>query len=154
MSTLLIETIESGGLEQEYRLALETRYNIGSIIPYLYMHNAPAGVFTLEVLVNAVSVFSQTFTSASIKASLPTVNDYARIFYPVVPINPLQLERGLFSVKISGDAAYLASYSSSSFLAWIKQHEDLSNDLDYTPSTDLENPLALRLKVLNQGITI
>lgn len=151
MSTLLIETLNLEPLEQEFTLKLNTRYVVGAIIPYLYMHNAPAGTFTLSILVNEVSVFSQDFTCDDIKASLDSINDYAHVFYPIVPATPLILEKGNFKVRLSADASYSAY---SGFLAWVKQHEDLSNELDYVPSTDLENPLACRLKIMKQGILI
>lgn len=152
MRSILVETLpENGFLEQEYRLSRDTRYIIGAFIPYLYMHGAPVGTFTFEIFKNGISVFSQSFNCADIKASLNSLDNYAHVFFPVVPIAPMILEKGLFKARITTSGGYDPQ---AGFLAWCKQHEDLSNDLDYTPSTDLENPLALRLKVLKQGIYI
>lgn len=142
MTTLVCQTLVST-LTQEIRFSQDVRYCIGSIAPYLYMHNAPAGTFTLSIKSGAITVFSQSFTSASIKASLGTTNDYAHVFYPVVPTNPLHLERGTYSFELSASGY---SVTNSSFLAWAQQHEDLNNLLDYTPVSDEKNPLALRIK--------
>lgn len=154
MSTLLIETLDAvDPLVQQFRLSLDTRYVIGAFIPYLYMHNAPNGIFTFSLLnADDVTVFSQSFTSADIKASLNTLNDYAHVFFPVVPSTPMILEKGLYTAKLQASGGY--DQMANGFLAWIKQHEDLNNELDYTPSIDLQNPLALRLKILKQGIYI
>lgn len=144
MTTLVCQTLVST-LTQEIRFSQDVRYCIGSVAPYLYMHNAPAGTFTLSIKSGSTTVFSQSFTSASIKASLDTSDNYAHVFYPIVPTNPLHLERGTYSVEI-GASGYTST--SSSFLAWVQQHEDLNNLLDYTPVSDDKNPLALRIKRL------
>jgi hypothetical protein len=153
VSTLLIETLDSvDPLTQQFRLSLDTRYVIGAFIPYLYMHNAPNGIFTFEILKSGITVFQKSFTSADIKASLNTTDDYAHVFYPVVPATPMILEKGEFTAKLQASGGY--DHMANGFLAWIKQHEDLNNELDYTPSIDLQNPLALRLKILKQGIYV
>ena len=151
MSTLLVDSLDTDGiLSQEFRISLDTRYNIGAIIPYLYMHGAPAGTFYLGVQKNGSEIFSQSFTCADIKTALDTTDDYAHVFFPIVPNLPLYLEKGIFSVNL-----YSSGYvSGSSFLGWVKQHENLNNELDYTPVNDLENPLATRFKIYQQGIFI
>ena len=147
MTTLVIETLVTE-LSQNIRLSGKERYSIGAIIPYIYMHNAPSGTFTLKLLSGVTELLSQSFTSSDIKASIPTTNNYTHVFYPVIPINPIQLDGGTYTVKIiaSGYAP-----NSVSFLALIRQHEDLNNKLDYVPLTDDENPLAIRLKVYKRG---
>lgn len=148
MTNLLVETLKTE-LSQEIRLENQERYTIGAIIPYLYLHNAPAGTFTLEILSGVTSVFSQSFTSADIKTAIGTTDNYAHVFYPIIPQNPIQLDAGLYTIKLSA-AGY--SVLGSSFLGWIRQHEDLNNKLDYVPASDDENPLAVRLKVFKRGI--
>ena len=147
MTTLLIETLQTE-LSQDIRLSGKERYSIGAIIPYIYMHNSPPGLFTLSLLSASTTVFSQSFTSEDIKLSIPTVNNYAHVFYPVVPTNPIQLDSGTYTVKITSSAY---SPTSVSFLALIRQHEDLNNKLDYIPASDDENPLAIRLKIYKRG---
>jgi uncharacterized protein YfaQ (DUF2300 family) len=147
VTTLVIETLVTE-LSQDIRLSGKERYSIGAIIPYIYMHNAPSGTFTLSLINQAVTVFSQSFTSSDIKASIQTVNNYAHVFYPVIPTNPIQLDSGIYTVRITASGY---APTSVSFLALIRQHEDLNNKLDYVPLTDDENPLAIRLKVYKRG---
>jgi hypothetical protein len=108
------------------------------------MNNAPAGTFTLSIKSGATTLCSKSFTSADIKTSLGTVNNYAHVFYPIVFDSPSFLGRGSYDVVLSA-SGYTGT--NSSFIAWIQQHENLNNELDYEPLTDDENPLALRLKV-------
>ena len=149
MTTLLVETLKTE-LEQEIRLENSERYNIGAIIPYLYLHNAPSGTFSLEILSGVTSVFSQSFTSSDIKTAIGTSDNYAHVFYPIVPQNPVQLDAGVYTIKLTA-SGYTAL--GSSFLGWIRQHENLNNILDYVPASDDENPLAVRLKVFKRGNT-
>ena len=149
MSVLVVETLGSIPLEQEFRLALESRYNIGAFIPYLFMFNAPVGTFTFSIIdSDSNTVFTQDFTSTDIKQALNTSDNYAHSFHPIIPENPCLLERGLYTARLSA-----SGYTTvGGHLGWIRQHEDLNNVLDYTPLTDADNPLALRLKIYEQGI--
>jgi len=142
VTTLVCQTLDAP-LIQEIRLSQDVRYCIGSIAPYLYMHNAPAGTFTLAIKRGSETAFSASFTSADIKASLATANNFAHVFFPIVPSEPLHLDRDTYLVELSA-TGYTAT--DSSFLGWIQQHEDLNNILDYVPSGDDQNPLALRIK--------
>lgn len=143
MSTLLVNPLRTT-LEQEFSLSISERSQIGSIIPYLYMHNAPSGTFTISIIADYGTAASKSFTSADIKASLDTTDNFAHVFYPVIFDSPTQLDRGTYTLRLSSSGY---SFSSSSFLGWIQQHEDLNNQLDYTPSNDGQNPLAFRIKV-------
>jgi len=152
MTTLVVEPLKYGTpLEQEWRLSLNTRYNIGAFAPYLYLHGAPVGTFKFEIIVASVTIFEREFTSQDIKDALNTLNDYAHVFLPFVPADPIQMEKCIFITKLSANAAYDGQ---SPFIGWIKQHEDLNNELDYIPSSDLQNPLALRMKDMKEGIKI
>lgn len=108
------------------------------------MFGAPAGTFTLTVSQDSIDLCSKSFTSADIKTALSTVNNYAHVFYPVIFDNPVFFERGLFDVTLTASGY---SASSSSFIGWIQQHEDLNNILDYESFTADKNPLALRIKI-------
>ena len=48
MTTLLVTELRDT-LSQDYKLDLSGRYHIGAFIPYIYIHNSPAGDFTLNV---------------------------------------------------------------------------------------------------------
>lgn len=146
---LLVEELGSVDLEQEIRLERSDRYHIGALSPYIYMHNSPSGTFTITLKRGIETIFSKSFTSAEIKTALGTTNNYAHVFYPIIPDNPIQLESGLYTVVLSSSGY---SKTISSFLGWIRQHEDLNNTLDYVPDSDFQNPFAIRLKILDRGI--
>ena len=143
MSTLLVQQLETE-LSQEIRYSSSTRCNIAALIPYIYLHNAPDGTFTFDLLNSDDEVvFSQDFDSADIKASIPTTNNYAHVFYPIVPNNPIQIESGLYTIKLSASGY---SPSSTSYLGWIQQFENLQLPMEYVPANDTEKPLAIRIK--------
>lgn len=143
MTTLLFKKLVTT-LEQDLRYNSTKRCQIAAFIPYIYMHNSPAGTFTFDVLNGDDEViFSQTFDSASIKQSLATTNNYAHVFYPIVPTSPIQIERGLYTIKLSA-TGYTSS--DSSYLGWIQQYENVQNVMDYVPASDAENSLSIRIK--------
>jgi len=92
---------------------------------------------------------SKSFTSADIKAASGTTDNYLYSFYPVIPTNPLKIEKGdyILRLKTSGYTA-----SGSSFIGWIQQHEDIQNSISYNPINDSQNPLAFRVKIYKEGI--
>lgn len=153
MSFLVIEDLKHSSLghvlEHEFRLSLSIRYNIGAFLPYLYMHNAPLGTFTFTIFKDGDTVFSKSFTSTDIKASMGTTDNYIYLWYPIVPDNPLFLESGLYVARFSS-SGYVAS--GISYIGWIIEHENMVNQMDYEPSNDDENPLSFKIKVLKQGI--
>ena len=149
MSTLLVEKLRDL-LSQEFTVTDEDRHHVGAFIPYIYMHNAPAGTFIFSVKNSSnVTIFSKSFTSIDIKASLNTSQNYAHVFYPIIPANPIQLEKGNYIFTMSSSEY---NNSSSSFLGWIRQYESLNNILGYETTDDGQNPLATRLKVYERGI--
>jgi hypothetical protein len=152
MTTLLVQRLSPDTpLTQELTIELSKRYHIGSLAPYLYIHNAPAGSFKFSLLRDDDSeVFSETFTSEDIKEALNTVNNYAHVFKPFIPAIKTKIEAGNYTAKLEAISGYNLTFSS--FIGWVQQHEDLNNDLAYEPSNDSQNPLATRLKILKRGI--
>lgn len=149
MSQLLVEPLTTVELSQEIRLNRSERYQIGAFIPYLYLHNMPLGTFNFIVEKNSIILFQQSFTSLDVKNSLGTTDDYIHCFYPIIPAWPLQLNSGIYTLKLTATGY---SNSSSSFIGWIRQFENLNNILDYVPLDDDHNPLAIRLKIFERGI--
>ena len=148
MTTLVVNPI-GAGLEQEFTYNLNTRVHIGAFYPYLVMVNAPAGTFSFDLLKGANVIFSKDFTSADIKLSLTTANNFAHAFYPIIPNNPIQLEKGTYKIRISA-IGYVEN--GLSYMAWAQQFENIQNEMSYTPSGDNENSLAFRLKIYKEGI--
>lgn len=149
MTTLLVEPL-SVLLYQEFNITDESRHPIGAVIPYIYMHNAPAGTFTFSVINNlSETILVKNFTSADLKLSIETTDNYAHVFYPIIPTNPIQFEKGSYVFTLTATGY---TKTDSSFLGWIRQHENLNNILGYVPESDGQNPLATRLKVYYRGI--
>lgn len=148
MTTLVVNPIGTG-LEQEFTFNLNTRAHVGAFYPYLVMVSAPAGTFSVDLLKGLDVVFSKDFTSADIKMSLLTSDDFAHAFYPVIPNDPVQLEIGTYTLRISSSGY---TETNTSYLAWAQQFEDIQNEMSYTPSGTEENSLAFRLKIYKEGI--
>lgn len=143
MTSLIIETLRNE-LVQEVSFKLNRRYQIASIAPYLYMHNNPDGIFTLTLMKGEEVVHAFSFTSEDIKNGLNTPNNYAHLFFPLIPSTPLLLEKGNYKFILGANGLYHAT--SMGFLAWVKQHENLNNDVDYVLDGHSNLPLALRIK--------
>lgn len=150
MTTLLSKTLETS-LSQEIRFSLSTRIHIAALIPYLFMFNAPAGTFTFELYSQdrTETVFTKTFDCDDIKTALSTTDNYAHVFFPIIPTNPVQIEAGLYTISITA-SGYTATVGS--FLGWIQQHENIQNEMEYVPVNDEENPLAVRYKIYKEGV--
>jgi hypothetical protein len=146
MTTLVVEELITE-LYQDINYTSDERAIIASIMPYLLIYNSPAGVFTFSVLNGAEVLFSKTFTSADIKASISTSNNYAHVFYPIVPTTQVELEKGTYRFKLTSSGY---TFSESSYIGWIKQHEDLQLPLDYIPTDDFDNPLSIRIKTFKR----
>jgi hypothetical protein len=85
-----------------------------------------------------------------LNAAQNTSDDYAHMFYAINPISGyLLLEKGLYDFELS-HTGY--SYSNSSYLGWITQHERLQNLMGYEPTNDTENSFAFRIKLDEEGI--
>lgn len=142
MTTLLVDKLGTS-LEQNITVTGTERVHIAAFIPYLYVFNIPAGTFTFQLIKSSVTIFSQSFTVADIKTSLGTTNNYMHCFYPIIPTSLVQMASGIYTVKISS-SGYAAT--ESSYLGWIRQHENIQNGLEYVPTSDRQNPLAIRIK--------
>lgn len=148
MTKLLVEPLKTE-LEQEFSFKLEGRCLLAAVAPYLFMQNSPAGTFTFTVFKEDEEIFSKDFTSAQIKSALNTVNDHARVYYPMVPTNPVFFTKGTYRAVLSSSGY---SFDFNSYLGWVREHEDLRDEMDYSPSADNHNPLSMRRKIYRQGI--
>jgi hypothetical protein len=146
MSTILYKKLNSE-LFQNRTLVISDeridRIHIAAFCPYILMVGNPSGTLTFSVETNSVEIFSQDFTSADIRLSLNTTDNYAHVFYPIAPTNPIQLGEGDYVFKLT------SSYTPTelSHFGWIQQYEDIQTDTNYTISSDDQNPLAMRIKL-------
>lgn len=144
MTTLLVEELRTE-LIHEFLITKQFRNVLGAIYPYIAMVGAPAGNFKIKFYRDNNLVFTRTFTSQDLKDSLESFKDNLHVWYPIIPEFPIQLNKGLYKVRLSATGY---TYSGDSFIGWIRQHENLNNKLNYEPLNDAKNPLALRIKVL------
>ena len=147
MTTLQVQTLVSE-LMQDFTIKLDERYHIGAIIPYLYLHNT-SGTFTFELKKSGSAIASKSLTDAEIKALIPTTESYVHVFCPFIFSNPVKIEKGEYSLRLSASGY---SNSAASFLGWCQQFEDIQNEMDYIPLDDSENSLAFRLKIYKEGV--
>lgn len=143
MSTLLaIELLTE--LETEIRLTQTGRIHLAGVYPYLLKFGNPSGSFTVSLIRGATTLFSKTFLASDISSVA-----YAHTFHPIIPDNPIQIEAGLYKIKLTATGY---TFSSSDYIGWIQQHENLQNTPEYTPANDTQNPLSVRLKIYKEGI--
>jgi hypothetical protein len=146
MSTLVIETLRTS-LEQVIECKTESRVHIAAIIPYLYFHNLTSGEFKFELSTTERVIYQHDFSWIDIKGD--SQGEYIRVFHPIVPTDPIQLESGVYTFKISAISGYEAQ--SDSFLGWVKQHEDIQLPMAYVPGSDIKNTFTLRFKEYKEG---
>jgi hypothetical protein len=151
VTTLVCQTLVTE-LSQEIVYSLSERVHVGAFLPYLYMHGAPVADFTFSLTGPNGLVFSKTFTCAEIKTALGTTDNYAHVFYPIVPANPVQIESGTYTATLTAPQDGTYTVNDTNFLAWIQQHEDLQASLDYETTSDEENPFTIRFKSYKEGV--
>lgn len=149
MTTLVVEPLTSS-ISQNFTFDINERVHIGAIIPYLYLHNSPIGTFTLTLSGQNGDIYAKSFTSADIKSALNTSDNYAHVFYPVIPDEPIQISKGAYTISLEASGY---TYISNSFLGWLKQFENIQNENSYNPITVDSYPMAFRVKVLKEGIS-
>lgn len=135
MTTLIVEELRST-LSQSFTLSLNQRSHIYAIKPNIYMHNAPSGTFTFTIKSGGDSLGSVSFTSSDIKTDLSTSNNYAHIRKGLIFSNPIALKNGSYTLELSSSGY---TYSSGSFIGWIKDYENIFIDVTGSATTDFDN---------------
>lgn len=141
MTTLVIETVK-GELNQVINYKLDTRACVAGFYPYLYMHKSSDALFRFKLLRGEQVLFQHIFTCPMIKSAIGTSSDYAHVFYPCIPQQPLFLEKGSYTLRLTSSTPS----DPSSFLAWVRQHEDLNNTIESVVEGNV-NPLSHRIKI-------
>lgn len=113
------------------------------------MIGSPIGTFTLEMTGPNGVVISESFSSNDIKNAIGTTDNYAHVFYPIIPIDPVQIESGSFTIKLTSSGY---SPTESAFIGWVQQHENIQNEMSYIPADDTSNTFAIRFKSYKEGI--
>lgn len=141
MTMLVVEELKST-LTQSFTVDLNRRITVAGIRPYIYMHNSPTGTFTLSLKEGATTHATVTFDSTEIKSDLVTSDNYAHLWKALTFVDPLQLSKGSFSLVLSSSGY---SFSESSYLGWIKEHDNIFQTTDGNNNTDYNNPLSFQL---------
>lgn len=137
----LMDVIKDG-LEQRIDCTSSNRIQIGAIIPYLYFHNLESGVFKFVLYKETSVIYEKEFSRDDIASVL--TEDFAHVYFPIVPVNPLPIEQGEYTFRIEAVSDY--SPTANSFLGWIKQHEDIQLPMSYIPLSDVKNTYTIRFK--------
>lgn len=141
MTTLVVDELKTT-ISQTFTLQYNRRYNIGGVRPLLLMYNAPSGTFTMKIKSGANTLASKSFTSADIKSDLITSDNYAWLWKGLLFDTPIPLKAGSYSLELSSSGY---SYSASSFIGWVKEHENIFTTISGTPISDLDNPYSFQL---------
>lgn len=122
-------------LTQQINLKNDKIYHIEGLKIRLIMYNAPAGTFTLSIKSGATTLASVNFTSADIKSDLSTSDNYALIDKALNIVAPLK--KGSYDFVLSSSGY---TYSQSSFIGWVKSHENIFNSQESVATSFLDNP--------------
>lgn len=141
MTTLVVDELETT-LDQQFTVLLNRRLTIEGVRIYIYMHNAPSGTFTLSLKEGATVHASKTFTSAEIKTDLSTSDNYAHLWKVISFSNVIHLSKSTYTLSLSSSGY---SFSESSYLGWVKPHENIFNLTDGLNDTDFNNPRGFQL---------
>lgn len=134
-------------LSQAISFNLNDRAILEGIYPFLIMIGNPSGTFYFTILKDSTQIFQQSFTSADLKNSLQTTNNNLYVYYPIFP--NIKIKNGSYTLKLTASGY---TKTSSSFIGWGQQHENIQNKMNYTPTKYSENSLTYRLKIRKEGI--
>ena len=143
MSTVMYQPLTTE-LSEIIRIENYGRHHIASICPYIFINGNPSGQFKFQILEQSTTIFEHIFTAQDVLNVMGTLNNYAHVFFPIVPENPLYLKNGNYTLKLSATGY---SFSTNSHIGWCQQFENVQNEMDYIPTNDVENPLAFRIKI-------
>ena len=136
MTTIVCDTLETT-LTQTVNFKYYRRYHIEGIKVRLVMYNSPAGTFTLSFKSGATTLQTKNFSAADIKTDLGTSDDYAYIDKAIVFDTPVIVKNGSYDLVLS-HSGY--TESPTSFLGWVKSHENIFNELESAPVDYTYNP--------------
>lgn len=123
-------------LTQEFKVE-NNRVQLAGLKPHLYFHNAPAGTFTMTLKNSNRTIASTTFTAASVKTELGTANDYFHI-YKLLSFEAVLL--GTYELELSASGY---TFAESSYIGWIKDHENIVGDTYGGVARDSELPYTI-----------
>jgi hypothetical protein len=119
------------------------RLNIKSIRPNIYKHATPAGTFTFSIIQDSVTLASKSYTATEIEtlAGL-TPGDYFHGPFNFEFDDSIVVNKGNFTIQLSASGY---TFSESAYFGWVKPHEDISVDIDYTITNGRQNPFGVEI---------
>lgn len=138
---IVVEPLKSS-LEQTFNAKKRTQ--IHSISAWIYKHLSPAGAFKIEIWqAGAKLTESDPVTSSDIETNTNSTNlNYYHGYYRFLFSGAAFVNEGDFILKLV-QTGY--TYSDSAYLGWVKPHESITVDLDYTPVDAKENPFGVQI---------
>jgi hypothetical protein len=141
MTWLVVEEFKGVPLVQDFEI--EKKLIVAAIRPYLYCHNFPSGTGLLEILDENDNVLhSKSFSPSDVYSGLETANPYAHAYLRVLFDQPFPMPKGNYKIKISASGY---TFSESSYLGWVKEHEDLKVPVKFIVAGDQNNPLSFEI---------
>jgi hypothetical protein len=141
MTTLIVKTLETE-IVQPFTLT-NRRYQVAGVKSYLYVHNYPDGDFTFTILKDSVPLISKTFNINEVYDSLPSMDEFMHLFYPVNFDNGLCiLSDGEYELKLTASGY---TFSDNSYLGWVKEYESIYVPFSENISTQDDYPCSFRL---------
>jgi membrane-bound inhibitor of C-type lysozyme len=139
MSTLVIEELKTT-LTQDFTLNNDSLvgFRIKAIRPMLYLHNDPAGTFTISLKQGVTTIDSKSLTLAEIlSGSGFSSGQYHWGVFKFEFDNYNKIKRNVtYTIELSASGY---SFSESSYMGWVKPHEDFKNTFTGTGGTFLNN---------------
>ena len=146
MTKLVVDELRTT-LEQVINITQHKRITVAGLRPYIYMHNSPAGTFTIKLKDGATVLGSKDFTSSEIKSDMATSDNYIHLWKRIIFDDTVHLRAKTYTIELSSSGY---TYSDSSYLAMIREHENETNV--FTPSfSDLYNPISTQLFELKEA---
>ena len=141
MTTLVVEELRTT-LYQEF--SLKTKESIKAIRPYLYLHNSPAGTFTLTLKESGATIDSKSYTAAQIEAAAGfTANQYHHAYINFEFDSHLTLKRDTtYRIELSS-AGY--TFGDAAYVGWIRPHENGYNNSSPSLINYESNPFGYQL---------
>lgn len=137
MSELFVEELQTT-LTQRINLNQYRTYHIDGIKIKVIMNNAPSGVFTFKVkTTSGDELYSVDFDSDELKSDLDTTDNYLYLFKVFSIPSALVLKVGSYDFELSSSGY---TYSTETYLGWIKSHENIFNAVNGTPDSYANNP--------------
>lgn len=122
-----VDTLDSSLDTLSSTIDLTEKAIVKAVRPRLYFHNDPAGTFTLSILQGSTVLKSKSLTMAAIITGASwTAGQYHHGMLNFEFDSPLVLYPESYVVQLTSTGY---TFSESSYVGWIKSHEDQVNEI-------------------------